>query len=327
MSNLPTTITIDGKEYELVPKSPVSSSSEGRGWEIISFKYKHSDTHISFLNLDEKRGCYYWGVNYPNKNPWTLPDILNCKNFNIHSVKRISDSTIWATKDVVSVHGEKGTFVIDGWEMKGGSICALFIPFSGRELTSASISYLIKAPSPSVERPPIGIMPEWIWKEERLKEIDTAMSRYVEYHKNIPEEWLTESAEIREWLFKRKKIKSSLTTVEKEPRFITEDRKNIFEGDRYAYVPKETLAWVNVSDGKSTPQPESSFLYFSTEQAANDYVIMNKPCLSVNDVKSLDADVSARIANTSNNCSRNRAEFYIVETKGLKQLVKDRLNY
>jgi len=287
MSNLPTTITIDGKEYELVPKS------EGkRDWGILSLK-------------DSVDGRVY---------PFTsMPD----NRFSINSVKRLSDGEVFTVGDKIG-WGEIGNYetTLLSFRINNGRL-EFEYPATKKYLTFCDFEQAIrlhkKAPSPSVERPPIGIMPEWIWKEERLKEIDTAMSRYVEYHKNIPEEWLTESAEIREWLFKRKKIKSSLTTVEKEPRFITEDRKNIFEGDRYAYVPKETLAWVNVSDGKSTPQPESSFLYFSTEQAANDYVIMNKRCLSLNDVKKFIED--------------NFNGWYSSQNPDrLKQLVQDRIN-
>lgn len=74
---------------------------------------------------------------------------------------------------------------------------------------------------------------------------------------------------------------------ERELLFVTEDGKNIFEGDTYAYVPKETLGWINISDGKSIPQPKESFIYFSTGEIAQEYVLMNKRCLSINDVKSV----------------------------------------
>jgi len=59
------------------------------------------------------------------------------------------------------------------------------------------------------------------------------------------------------------------------------DGVEILQGQSYAYVPKTTLEWVNVSDGKSTPQPKESFLYFSTKDAAETYILMNKPCLSL----------------------------------------------
>lgn len=108
-----------------------------------------------------------------------------------------------------------------------------------------------------------------------------------------------------------------LTKVEQPVPLFTKnevfDKVDIFEGQSYAYTPKETLAWVNVSDGKSTPQPKDSFLYFSTREAAESYVIENKPCLSLKDIYSLDY---------SNNTPIHTA---IINVDKLKQLAQSKI--
>lgn len=68
------------------------------------------------------------------------------------------------------------------------------------------------------------------------------------------------------------------------PLFTTEDGVEIFEGQSYAYTPKVTMKYINVSDGNSIPMPKESFFYFSTKEKAEEYILMNKPCLSIKDV-------------------------------------------
>jgi hypothetical protein len=82
----------------------------------------------------------------------------------------------------------------------------------------------------------------------------------------------------------------SLWKKHKPVLFNTEDGQPIYEGQGYAYTPKGTLNYVNITDGNFHPLPKDGFLYFSTEAAAKEYVLMNKPCLSVNDIISICAD-------------------------------------
>lgn len=41
-------------------------------------------------------------------------------------------------------------------------------------------------------KPPIGIMPEWYWREQRVLELIRAISRYDIAKQSIPEEWFAE---------------------------------------------------------------------------------------------------------------------------------------
>jgi len=52
----------------------------------------------------------------------------------------------------------------------------------------------------STERHPLGIMPEFMWKEIRLKQIDNAVDRYEAAGKPIPKEWADEREKLTEWL-------------------------------------------------------------------------------------------------------------------------------
>jgi hypothetical protein len=46
------------------------------------------------------------------------------------------------------------------------------------------------------EKPPIGLKPAKIWREERIDEIMEAMLRYAEAGKSIPGEWVIELDEV-----------------------------------------------------------------------------------------------------------------------------------
>jgi hypothetical protein len=70
----------------------------------------------------------------------------------------------------------------------------------------------------------------------------------------------------------------------KKPLFTTDDGKEIFEDDNYWIV---TDRFYNVDIVKScTPYrvKKSGIHYFSTKEAAEEYVLLNKPCLSALDV-------------------------------------------
>lgn len=89
--------------------------------------------------------------------------------------------------------------------------------------------------------------------------------------------------------------------------FTTEDGVDIFEGDKIYWINLFTLDKVNcnkykddigecdLKDGlislkdfnKSNKTQDISFIGFSTKKAAEKYILMNKPCLSLNDVASV----------------------------------------
>lgn len=70
----------------------------------------------------------------------------------------------------------------------------------------------------------------------------------------------------------------------KKPLFTTEDGVDIYEGDKYCWVRKDPMY---ISDGMYTAveHDKKDYLYFSTREAAKEYVLLNKLCLSINDIK------------------------------------------
>jgi hypothetical protein len=110
-------------------------------------------------------------------------------------------------------------------------------------------------------------------------------------------------------------------TKYKQPLFTTEDGIDVFEGD------KPWVACLNNDDdehiyqwrGQTTgflkgDSPINTLKIFSTKKAAEEYILMNKPCLSINDLKEI-------FIWGSNNESRSSAS--IIDK--LKQLVKSKL--
>lgn len=71
----------------------------------------------------------------------------------------------------------------------------------------------------------------------------------------------------------------------KEPLFTTEDGKEIFSWHEIIWFVNS--AWYVGSQQAASYDVEKLYhiKYFSTEQAANEYALLNKPCLSVNDIR------------------------------------------
>jgi len=85
---------------------------------------------------------------------------------------------------------------------------------------------------------------------------------------------------------------STLEKCSKTPVFTTEDGVDIYEGDTYWFVVEGDSpllnTWTAIKDvanwGVNNHKPPLGYTQFSTRYAAEDYIIRNKPCLSVNDV-------------------------------------------
>ena len=80
----------------------------------------------------------------------------------------------------------------------------------------------------------------------------------------------------------------------KQPLFTTEDGKEIFEGDEYFRVFLKNL---DLYETKTIATPGYAFAimsqsahHFSTKEKAEEYILMNKPCLSINDLRRIGVD-------------------------------------
>lgn len=74
----------------------------------------------------------------------------------------------------------------------------------------------------------------------------------------------------------------------KKPLFITEDGIEAYFGDKYWCIDKndKSKIYTQGTYGNGKIRTEE-FYFFSTKEAAEDYILMNKPCLSLIDVNSV----------------------------------------
>ena len=98
----------------------------------------------------------------------------------------------------------------------------------------------------------------------------------------------------------------------KKPLFTTEDGVDIFEGDKIFPVNRTNFQHYDSNRViTSNFQQSSVYKYFSTKEAAEKYILMNKPCLSINDVLSIN--------------QWNLVETKTSTTNKLRKLVKSKL--
>lgn len=64
------------------------------------------------------------------------------------------------------------------------------------------------------KRPPLGLMPEFIWREHRVDEIKNAMNRFLEDNVAPPKKWFDEIKEHENWLSKHEAPKTSVKDYE-----------------------------------------------------------------------------------------------------------------
>lgn len=77
----------------------------------------------------------------------------------------------------------------------------------------------------------------------------------------------------------------------KQPLFTTEDGVDIYKGDIAVPLdPKTFRIFAPTSYNTGESIRFGNYLYFSTKEATEEYILMNKPCLSINDIKRLRAE-------------------------------------
>ena len=53
---------------------------------------------------------------------------------------------------------------------------------------------------PLTEKPPIELMPKKLFLEQRLEELTSAMIRYLQVDKDVPNDWIEEYKELKSYL-------------------------------------------------------------------------------------------------------------------------------
>lgn len=144
---------------------------------------------------DEKEAVYIETEEQYNKEEWDRDDIPNDafqEFLNRHRVR--------------TFNGEG--YYIDGTRLSGEECKTL-----GGTYIRTKLDYDTNYPPPqavvklskkaSLGKPPLGIMPDYLWKEDRVKELEKAIQRRFSSFHEIPPEWLTERNELVKQLAER----------------------------------------------------------------------------------------------------------------------------
>jgi hypothetical protein len=178
-----------------------SKSVVNNEWEIVSFVGKNGEI------LRGGVGVWYYGLTHSE---WLDKCV---KNHPIHSVRRISDDSIWSVGDKIVGFGDSPTIVIDKFEIDY---------FDNSKISAYSKNGYGKGYQ--------------VWGKA------------------------------------------------KQPLFTTNDNKAIYSWHEVVWFVNGS--WYLGSEQASAYDVEklSHFTYFSTKELAEEYILMNKPCLSLNDV-------------------------------------------
>lgn len=268
-----TKIIADFKE-RLRPHSTVTEERRD-GWEIVSVKDNYyKDNGI----ITESRRLvtipfikYVDGSAYPKD------------RFSIYSVRRLSDGEVFVLDQwVASKHKDK--LKISGFFIENDNMIATF---EGIQIP-CDIYWLSKLAAPIPEepkpvvKPPIGIIPEWLWKERRLFELTETIELYEKTNQNVPAEWRKEVLGLRSWWYDYKHPKKE-APQEKPVLFVTVDNVAIREGDTYWTVCDNWKIWR--TELARLPLDAATKRSFSTVDAANEYILLNKPCFSAAEIE------------------------------------------
>jgi hypothetical protein len=99
----------------------------------------------------------------------------------------------------------------------------------------------------------------------------------------------------------------------KQPLFTTEDGVDIFEGDYY-YPVEKTYYFLHEKQTNNHCTNDDKFWIFSTKEKAEEFILMNKPCLSLNDITTIYKGINKKTNHPSSQANQ------------LKNLVKQKLN-
>jgi hypothetical protein len=152
-----------------------------KDWEVVSFDTSNG-----------KNDKYY---------PYTLEACLE-RGYKIKSVKRLSDNEVFSIGDKISINDEvyrNKTFEILSFQIDGQQGRDLMVEYKPNQRYNLEWVQKVKQPL-FADRPPLGLMPEYIHKEQRLKDIKDAIGRYLEANMAIPISWVAEQYYLECWI-------------------------------------------------------------------------------------------------------------------------------
>lgn len=169
-------------------KQQLISSVENFGTDVIeefkNHKFKPKKDY-EILKIKHKGMCDV--IDYKDR-------MIGIEQSDIISVNRLSDNEIFTIGDYC-IHG-----YIQKLHIVGNTVGAIFE--HGGAWYPVKLADLKK--EGKLKMHPIGLIPEWLYKEQRLQEIKEAIVRYYQEGVGIPVEWVIEKNELSFWLSQRK---------------------------------------------------------------------------------------------------------------------------
>ena len=161
-------------------------------WEVVEYR---------FVPIDLK--CI---VVYPGSELWKMAESGH-KDFAIHSVRRLSDGEVFTVGGTLLFTYEKLT--LRKIEIRPDTLGGLCLICFDDEIHGTKICEIISdakklppqsKPEQPSERPPLGLTPMWLWREQRLDDLNEAIDRYNEFKKEIPSHWVAEKQSLESFL-------------------------------------------------------------------------------------------------------------------------------
>jgi len=157
-----------------------------------------------------------------------------------------------------------------------------------------------KPTQPSNElKPPIGLMPRWLWIEKRIEDIDSAIERYKDCFKKIPQEWIDERYDLKKSQSPAEDkpspsvndnlhVENFDDNLSKTPPIVKDKEVLLITDDGVEIKDKHQIIYHVTDDFKITPRHAVTGGFpgrnFSSPEAAEQYIVNNKPCLSLLEV-------------------------------------------
>jgi hypothetical protein len=250
----------------------------------------------SFYILDKETGLY---VNKAEYAKFTISELLR-QDCTIHSVKRLSDSEIFTVGDKVQLipgDWKDQNTILSKIEIKDNVVVFEITQEKYKSKYSQGIQDWRKTKKPLFTTED-GVN---IFEDDKCWVVSKNNYLLVEYRINNLDIFYRPRDN---WYFSTKEAAEKYIRKNK-PLFRTEDSVDIYEGDSFYFVTKSFLI-----ERITATKLKQSDKTFSTREAAEEYILENKPCLSINDVMSVDY---------------NPVETLTSSSEKLKKIVRSRL--
>jgi len=241
-----------------------------KDYEILSLLLKKGYTYkVTKVDLSNSRGF--------------IEALLNCYNNRIYSIKRLSDGKIFTLGDIIR-HNNNVAYPIG--ELTKITIVndTLFFE-SNRNYHgfNTNMCFISK-----VQQPLFITEDDFpIYQGDTYCCVNTAPHLWSIFQQTAKERTILNKTVIA---FKSVDLAQKYI-ADNKPKvklFTTEDGVDIFEGDGYhVYYPAEDYYSYCASACKNRSDNKEGIFYFSTKEKAREYILMNKPCLSINDFLSV----------------------------------------